>query len=188
MKSINLDNAVILDTETTGLSSADRICEISVICAKSGQVLYTSLINPQISIPAQVSDIHGITNDDVKDSPVFFDAWEHIEPLIKNKTLLIYNADFDIRMIIASLSSECSRSYLVSLAWTLERNARCVMRWYAQFYGSLCGNDVTPRFQRLTNACYQQDVDIASFTAHRSSSDCEMTRLLINAVNAKLGA
>ncbi|WP_332405286.1 3'-5' exonuclease [Vibrio metschnikovii] len=188
MESINLDNAVIIDTETTGLSSADRICEISVIDAKSGQVLYTSLINPQISIPAQASAIHGITNDDVKDSPVFFDAWEHIEPLIKNKTLLIYNADFDIRMIIASLNSECSRSYTVSLAWALDHNARCVMRWYAYFYGSLCGNDVTPRFQRLTNACYQQGIDTSGLKAHRSLSDCEMTRLLINAVNAKLGA
>lgn len=185
MKSINLDNAVIFDTETTGLDSSARICEISVIDAKTGFVLFNSLVNPLRSIPVAASSIHGIVDIDVMFSPSFDKVWNEIKGIFFDRTVIAYNFDFDFRMVAQSLSDF---DYPQEDLLAFFRYSFCAMRWYADFYGSLCGNDVTPRFQRLTNACYQQDVDTSGLKAHRSLSDCEMTRLLINAVNAKLGA
>nr|MBF4253647.1 3'-5' exonuclease [Vibrio anguillarum] len=44
------------------------------------------------------------------------------------------------------------------------------------------------RWQSLTNACKQQGVDVSDLSAHRALADCEMTRRLIHAVNAKIEA
>ena len=48
MKTIDLYDAVILDTETTGLSAHDEICEVSVIDALTGQPLLDTLIKPTV--------------------------------------------------------------------------------------------------------------------------------------------
>ena len=64
----------ILDLETTGTNLAkDRIVEIAVLKVMPDGNMHEkeSLINPQMPIPAQVSAIHGITDNDVKDAPTF---------------------------------------------------------------------------------------------------------------------
>ena len=63
------ENLAILDTETTGLYDAE-IVEIAVI-NRDGEPLLNTLIKPSIPIPAEVSAIHGITNEVVADAPSF---------------------------------------------------------------------------------------------------------------------
>ncbi|MES1384050.1 3'-5' exonuclease, partial [Vibrio cholerae] len=46
MKKLELENAFILDTETTGLDSKSQIVELTAICAKSGELIYSSLVRP----------------------------------------------------------------------------------------------------------------------------------------------
>ncbi|ELL7183001.1 3'-5' exonuclease [Vibrio cholerae] len=183
MQALNLDNAIILDTETTGLDSDARIVEVSIIDAQTGIKLYSSLVNPLCSISPEVTAIHGITNDMVIDMPTFDKVWNDIKGYLSDSVIYVYNLDFDYRMFAQSLRPF---GYPVANLFHFFGGGVCVMRWYANFYGSLCGNDVTPRFQRLTNACYQQDVDTSDLTAHRALADCEMTRRLINAVNGQL--
>ncbi len=64
--------------------------------------------------------------------------------------------------------------------------AVCAMTWYAEFFGEWNYSCNAPKWQSLTNACAQQDVDVSDLNAHRALADCEMTRRLINAVNSKL--
>src|SRR6202012_6087987 len=54
-------------------ASVDRLVEIGIIIARHGAVTarYNWLIHPGIPIPAEVSAVHGIKDDDVKDSPRF---------------------------------------------------------------------------------------------------------------------
>ncbi|MEF1296078.1 3'-5' exonuclease, partial [Vibrio parahaemolyticus] len=42
------------------------------------------------------------------------------------------------------------------------------------------------KWQSLSNACAQQNVDVSDLTAHRALADCEMTRRLIHAVNSQI--
>ena len=68
-----LDNIVIFDLETTGVDVVnDRICSICCIKLVNGETIEKSLlINPTIKIPKEASDVHGITDEMVKDKPTF---------------------------------------------------------------------------------------------------------------------
>ncbi|ELA9868094.1 3'-5' exonuclease, partial [Vibrio parahaemolyticus] len=68
MKKLSTQNAIILDTETTGLDSQAEIVEFTAICAHTGKVIVNELVKPTCSIPAEATAIHGITDEDVKDA------------------------------------------------------------------------------------------------------------------------
>lgn len=75
MKNLQLDRPIaFIDLETTGISlSADRIIELTVlkIHTDGTEELKSTRINPEIPIPAEATSIHGITDDDVADKPIF---------------------------------------------------------------------------------------------------------------------
>lgn len=92
------------DLETTGLNiTNDRIVEISVlkIMPDGTQKTLTKLINPTIPIPPEVTEIHGITDEDVKDSPTFSELANELNQFLSNCDLSGYNAlKFDIPMLV----------------------------------------------------------------------------------------
>jgi len=92
-----LDDWVILDTETTGLYNAE-IVEIAIVSHK-GEPLLNTLIKPSIPIPAEVTEIHGITDEIVADAPPFSEVYPRIAEVLENKRILIYNAQFDIKIL-----------------------------------------------------------------------------------------
>ncbi len=95
---------VIFDIETTGTNIVtDRIVEISLakLLPDHSRQLFTSRVNPGIPIPAEVSRIHGITDDDVKDKPVFKEIAGKIKHFIGDADLGGYNAiRFDIPILV----------------------------------------------------------------------------------------
>ncbi|MEG3972169.1 3'-5' exonuclease [Microcoleus sp. T2B6] len=121
------ENLAILDTETTGLYDAE-IVEIAVI-NRDGEPLLNTLIKPSIPIPAEVSAIHGITDEVVADAPSFPQIYPQIAEILKDKQLLIYNSDFDIRI----LNYCCKLHNLPSLK--LKNRSECLMTWHAQWAG-----------------------------------------------------
>ncbi|MEP6627916.1 MAG: 3'-5' exonuclease, partial [Ginsengibacter sp.] len=65
---------VFIDLETTGINLAtDRVIEIAIvkILPDKTRVVKHKIVNPQMPIPKSSSDIHGITDDKVKDAPTF---------------------------------------------------------------------------------------------------------------------
>lgn len=93
---------VILDTETTGLGKYDEIVEISIIDL-DGNVVYDSLVKPDRRITFDAYKIHGISDDMVEEFPSFEAQWDDIYKVLKGKTIIAYNAKFDIRMIKQTL-------------------------------------------------------------------------------------
>src|ERR1044072_3828743 len=70
---------VVVDIETTGAwSSGDRITESGAVKVRNHQVVdeWHSLVNPQRPIPAKITQITGITNEMVRDAPVFAEVSE----------------------------------------------------------------------------------------------------------------
>ncbi|MEG5176101.1 exonuclease domain-containing protein [Microcoleus sp. B3-D7] len=63
------DEWLILDTQTTGFDNAE-IVGIAVINSL-GEALLNTLVRPATSIPAEVTDIHEIKDEDVKNAPIF---------------------------------------------------------------------------------------------------------------------
>ena len=94
---------VFFDLETTGLQiSTDRIVEISIlkIFPNGNKESKTWLVNPTIPIPKETTEIHGITDEKVKNEPTFKDISKEIIELIDNCDLAGYNSNkFDIPLL-----------------------------------------------------------------------------------------
>jgi len=95
-----------LDTETTGRDPLnDRIVEVGIIIGQSGTVQRRQnwLINPQMPIPQAATDVHKITDDDVRDKPTFAAVAHEILDLLQNAVPAAYNAQFDRAFVRAEM-------------------------------------------------------------------------------------
>jgi DNA polymerase-3 subunit epsilon len=102
------DNAyyVAFDTETTGFSKEDRICEICIVLAQGSRVLkkFHSLINPGVSIEPGAEAVHGISEYMLKDAPRFEDIkGQVLEFLRLDAPWVAHNMSFDTRMLSYSI-------------------------------------------------------------------------------------
>ncbi len=95
---------IVLDTETTGIDPKEghRLIEIGAVemvnRRLTGQT-YHQYINPQREIEAEATAVHGITNDDLNDKPVFADIADAFWDFIGGAELVIHNAAFDVGFI-----------------------------------------------------------------------------------------
>jgi DNA polymerase-3 subunit epsilon len=93
-----------IDLETTGINiSTDKIVEIAIvrITPDGKKTVKRKLINPQMPIPKASTDIHGITDEMVKDAPTFKQAANEIKQFLEHCDLGGYNSNrFDIPMLI----------------------------------------------------------------------------------------
>ena len=92
---------IVLDTETTGISTKDghRIVEIG--CIELENLIPTNnrfhyYLNPERKVSEKALEIHGYTNDFLSKKKKFREISEEFLFFIKNKKLIIHNADFDI--------------------------------------------------------------------------------------------
>ena len=94
------------DLETTGLDrEKDRIIEISIIKVFPDGTHDTKerLINPGVSISPEATEIHGITNEMVKDEPTFDEIAEGFADYIKGCDLAGFNSNyFDVPFLLQS--------------------------------------------------------------------------------------
>lgn len=92
-----------IDLETTGINiTTDRIVEISVlkISPAGTEEWMTTRINPEMAIPPKSTAIHGITDEDVADSPKFRDIAKRLALFLEGCDLAGYNAlKFDIPVL-----------------------------------------------------------------------------------------
>ncbi|MDG2397605.1 MAG: 3'-5' exonuclease [Flavobacteriaceae bacterium] len=101
---INLKRPLcFFDLETTGINIVkDRIIEIGIVklLPNGNTESKTWLTNPGITIPEEAIQIHGITNEDVEDSPSFKEISRVIFDFIKDSDLAGFNCDrFDIPLL-----------------------------------------------------------------------------------------
>ncbi|MBI5219659.1 MAG: 3'-5' exonuclease [Bacteroidia bacterium] len=91
------------DIETTGINVAsDRIVEISIlkIHPDNREEAKTFRVNPQIPIPKAATDIHGITDEDIKDKPAFPQIAKLIAQMLEGCDFAGYNSNkFDIPLL-----------------------------------------------------------------------------------------
>jgi DNA polymerase III subunit epsilon len=121
----------LLDVETTGRdASIDRVVELGIVVGRGGEVIarYNWMINPGMPIPEEVRAIHGISDDDVKDSPRFEAIAHEVTAALAGCVPAAYNAPFDR----AFLHAELGRAQVLSgqaLTVTPAPGARRDVEW-----------------------------------------------------------
>lgn len=189
------ESPLFLDTETTGLSDHHEVCDIAIIDV-AGIVLLNSLVKPvKQQIERQACEIHGISPQMVEHAPTMRDLLPELERILRGRTVLVYNLEFDQGKITRSLVNNgfqiCATPEgddqirpwwfapmqeqpfaLISGSWY------CAMQLYAQFYGSWNDYHCSYRWQRLSTALEQCGLKLPN-DMHRALPDAEMTRRLL---------
>jgi DNA polymerase-3 subunit epsilon len=97
----------IFDLETTGLNiTTDRIVEIAIIRveADGSESEFLRRVNPCMPIPAEVSAIHGIFDEDIAEAPKFEEIADEVVEFIGDSDLAGYNSNkFDIPVLAEEL-------------------------------------------------------------------------------------
>jgi DNA polymerase-3 subunit epsilon len=93
-----------IDLETTGVNpGTDRIVEIAIvkILTDGTKSVKRKLINPGMPIPKGASDVHGITDEMVKDAPSFKQVAQELKQMLDGCDLAGYNSNrFDIPLLM----------------------------------------------------------------------------------------
>ena len=92
---------IVLDTETTGLEPAEghRIIEIGCVEMINRRLTgnnYHQYVNPEREIDTGAMEVHGITNESLKDKPKFADVAKDFLEFVKGAEMIIHNAPFDV--------------------------------------------------------------------------------------------
>lgn len=107
--SLGLDEYVVFDLETTGLSpwAGDEIIEIGAMKVFGSKIdeknTFHSLVNPRRLIPFEATRVNGITNEMVKSAPVLEEVLTGFLDFIGSSWLVAQNAKFDMSFIMKSL-------------------------------------------------------------------------------------
>jgi DNA polymerase-3 subunit epsilon len=132
----------ILDIETTGgNSTSEKITEIAVYIHDGKKIVdeFSTLINPERSVPWFISQLTGINNEMVQDAPKFYEVAKKIVDITSGKTVVAHNAQFDysfIRQEFKSLGYNFSRDCLC----TVKLSRKIIPGFRSYSLGNLCSN------------------------------------------------
>jgi len=137
------------DLETTGIKVAtDRIVEISIVKLHPDgkREIKTRRVNPEMPIPPETSEIHGIYDEDVKDEPTFKKLAKSLDQFLVNCDLAGYNSNrFDIPLLAeeflrAGIDFEVENRNLVDVQNIFHKMEQRTLVAGYKFY---CGKDLT---------------------------------------------
>jgi ATP-dependent DNA helicase DinG len=110
---------VVIDFETTGNSAAkgDRIIQIGAVAVEAGQITdrFSTFIQPGVPIPPFIEQLTGITDDMVKDAPVFEEVAPKLLQMLEGAYFVAHNVMFDYSF----LQGELDRSGYSALSMPL---------------------------------------------------------------------
>ena len=161
---LNLKNPIIFfDLETTGLDIAkDRIVELCYIRIEpnGNEEAKSMRINPEMHIPEEASNVHGIKDEDVKECPTFKQIAKTLWQTFEGCDLAGYNSNrFDVPMLVeefmrAGVDVDLSKRKLVDVQNIYHKLER---RTLVAAYKYYCGKDLENAHSALadTQATYE---------------------------------
>ncbi|MBL0153210.1 MAG: GIY-YIG nuclease family protein [Chitinophagaceae bacterium] len=150
----------IADIETTGsYAAANGITEISIRVFDGKQVVekLESLVNPRQPIPRYIQVMTGITDEMVKDAPVFEDLAADVAAILKDKIFVAHHVSFDYSFI---------KGHLRDAGFEMPGRKLCTVRLSRKIFPGL------PSYS-LGNLCQSLDIQIQN--RHRAGGDAEAT-------------
>ena len=167
---------IFLDTETTGLSFKEGHKIVEIACIETNDLIPTNrvfhkLINPMRNVPADAFKVHGYSTDFLKDKQTFEQISQEFLDFIKNKKIIIHNANFDLSFLNGELTKINKPKIQTSLTIDSLEVAR------NKFPGSA---------NSLDALCKRFNIDLSRRTKHNALLDCELLReVYIHLLDAK---
>tara|TARA_B100001093_G_scaffold273882_1_gene261773 strand:- start:230 stop:895 length:666 start_codon:yes stop_codon:yes gene_type:complete len=166
---------VVLDTETTGISAKDghRIVEIG--CIELENLIPTKnkfhcYLNPERKVSEKALEVHGYTDEFLSKQKKFSEVGEEFLDFIKNKRLIIHNAEFDLSHLNNELSLLGKKKLTNEVIDTL-------ILAREKFPGSPVSLDAL---------CKRYKVDNSKRTNHTALIDCDLlSKVYINLTDQK---
>ena len=152
---------VFVDLETTGGSPAyHRVIEVGLVRLRDGELIeeWSSLIDPQSSIPANIESFTGITNEMVRGAPQFSEVATLLKAKLQGAQFVAHNARFDYSF----LRREFSRVKIDFAATPL-----CTVKLSRQLY---------PQHIRHNLDAVMERHGISGFVRHRALGDAQVLR------------
>lgn len=171
LQTTHIDNAEfsVIDVETTGLSAkTNRVIEIGLVKVKNYKIVerYETLINPGNYIPGFITQLTGITDEDVEDAPFFNDIVEDLKQFIGDTIISGHNLSFD--------SSFIKYEFLRNGEEPLYNEQVCTLKLARRMFPDLKSKSLTSVTHHLK---------LRNKSAHRALSDAEVTaRALIKMI------
>ncbi|WP_298369209.1 exonuclease domain-containing protein [uncultured Lutibacter sp.] len=150
----------IVDIETTGHSS--KITEISIFIFDGKKVIdeYTTLVNPECSIPPFITNLTGINNAMVGNAPKFYEVAKKIQEITEDCIFVAHNVNFDYNIIHKEFKD---------LGFEFKRKKLCTIRLSRKLIPGL-------NSYSLGALCSTQNIEIKD--RHRAKGDAEATTIL----------
>lgn len=161
----------VIDIETTGgRNQGNKITEIAIINIDGDKVVekFSSLINPEIRIPFNITRLTGISNDMVADAPKFYEIAKKIVEMTEDRIFVAHNVFFDYNFIKHEFSE---------LGFIFRRDKLCTVRLARKY---LPGH----KSYSLGKIC--NDLGITNEARHRAMGDAKATVELFNLINHKI--
>jgi len=114
------DDVIVLDTETTGLDPVkETLIEIAAVRLRGSEIVdeFQTFVDPGRHIPLEITELTGITDDDVAGSPDAGTAVEQLAEFVAGADIVAHNASFDRAFIMReALPGAITGAWLDSLA------------------------------------------------------------------------
>ncbi len=166
---------IVLDTETTGLSTKDghRIVEIGCIELDNlvpTQNKFHCYLNPERKVSEQALKVHGYTDEFLSDKKKFHEVVDEFLNFIKDKRLVIHNAEFDLSHLNNELNiigkNKLNNDIIDTLVLARDK-----------FPGSP---------SNLDSLCRRYKIDNSKRTQHTALIDCDLlSKVYINLIDQK---
>lgn len=160
----------IIDVETTGgVARFERITEIAIVLHDGEKVVstFSTLINPEKSIPPGITQLTGITNEMVEQAPKFYEVAKQIVELTEDAVFVAHNVSFDYNFI---------REEFARLGYTFSRKQLCTVRLSRKVFPGL------PSYS-LSNL--KRHFGISAARSHRALDDTLATAQLFERILAE---
>jgi DNA polymerase-3 subunit epsilon len=157
----------IVDLETTGVkANRDRITEVAIVLFDGERIVdrFQSLVNPECSIPPNITRITGISNEMTADAPKFFEIAKEVVEMTKGAIFVAHNVNFDYGF----LKEEFAR-----LGFSYRRKQLCTVR---------LSKLVFPNRRRYSLDALIEMLDIQVERRHRAMDDVLATVELFKAI------
>jgi len=155
----------IIDIETTGgLSKRDRITEIGIVIHDGEEIteMYETLINPERSIPSNITRITGINDEMVRDAPKFYEVAKKIVEMTEDSIFVAHNVRFDYGFI---------KHEFENLGYTFSKKQLCTVR---------LTKNVFPGLKSYSLGSLIRHFGIAVTSRHRALEDARATAIIFD--------